>query len=93
MPLGDSFLALRAIHMSGIAHGDLDTSNIRIDNPEGPGELQLAIIDLGGAKLEGDYGARFMKDNIMVSTMVILELGMRPQPADTPHLFLDNSAQ
>ena len=84
------FSALRAIHSAGIAHGDLDTSNIRIDNPEGPGCLQITIIDLNGAKLDGDDVARAMEDDIIRLTMVILELGMRPQPTDMPRLLLNN---
>ena len=83
------FFALRAIHRAGIAHNDLDTSNIRITNPEGPGRLRVTIVDLNGAKMDDDSVPSAMEDDIIRLTMSVLELGMSPQPRDMPRLSLD----
>ena len=85
------FSALRAIHSASIAHRDIDVNNICISNPEGPGLPMLTIVDLGDARSEGDDLAELLGYDIIRLAMIILELGMKPQPANTARLSFEKT--
>jgi tRNA A-37 threonylcarbamoyl transferase component Bud32 len=87
------FAGLRAIHRVGIAHQDLDTSNICITNPEDQDHMKPTIIDLNGSKMDCDNMGAVMEEDIIRLTMVVLELGMKPQPENMPRLVVEQTSE
>ena len=87
------FLALQATHRAGVAHHDLDTSNIRITNPEDPNGVQVTIIDFNGSKIGGENIATAMEEDIIRLAMVVLELGMKPQGVDVARLAQEHPSE